>query len=459
MSSTPQSSLRERIRAFLSGRRRTVVMVAVHIVLIWTLVAAAFLDASALVVAMAVLLTALVAVACQRQWWLIGEAEAAQRAEAERRFLTAVIDSLPTLGAALDRHGKVFQCNSRFRDLLDCAERPEDAFANPALKGADKLLAFAAGSERGPIEADLEFDRGRDKLLLHFTAARQTLPVSGDCVVIIGQDETHRHRARQSVAQAGKLATLGELSSGIAHELSQPLNVIRMAAQNALVEASPGEDPPADEKDDLSIAPMTDAEFRPFAAAKLQRIVSQVDRAASIISRMRIFRQSSQVGPEEFDVRDACDAALALVASPFRRAGIEVVKEFSDGPVRLSGHEAFLQQVIVNLLVNARDALAEGPVERRKVTLRVERRVDGHTIVQVRDNGRGIPAEIRDRIFEPFFTTKPVGSNTGLGLSLAYGVVRDAGGELRLLPGQPGAAFEIDLPAPEIARNTGAVTA
>jgi two-component system C4-dicarboxylate transport sensor histidine kinase DctB len=127
--------------------------------------------------------------------------------------------------------------------------------------------------------------------------------------------------------------------------------------------------------------------------------------------------------------------------------------------VRTSGHEALLQQVIVNLLVNARDALAEGPLERRKVTLRVERRADGHTIVQVRDNGPGIPAEIRDRIFEPFFTTKPVGSNTGLGLSLAYGVVRDVGGELRLLPSEPGAAFEIDLPALEIARNASAATA
>jgi C4-dicarboxylate-specific signal transduction histidine kinase len=410
-------------------------------------------------VAMALLLTTLVAVAWRRQWWLIGEAEAAQRAEAERRFLAAVIDSSPTLGAVLGRHGKVFQCNLRFRDLLDCAERPEDALANPALKGADKLLAFAAGSEPGPIEADLEFERGRDKLLLHFTAVRQTLPVSGDCVVIIGQDETQRHHTRQSIAQAAKLATLGELSSGIAHELSQPLNVIRMAAQNVLLEASPGEEAPADEQDDLGVAPMTDAEFRPFAVAKLQRIVSQVDRAASIISRMRIFRQSSEVGPEEFDVRDACDAALALVTLPFRRAGIEVVREFSDGPVRTSGHEALLQQVIVNLLVNARDALAEGPLERRKVTLRVERRADGHTIVQVRDNGPGIPAEIRDRIFEPFFTTKPVGSNTGLGLSLAYGVVRDVGGELRLLPSEPGAAFEIDLPALEIARNASAATA
>lgn len=115
--------------------------------------------------------------------------------------------------------------------------------------------------------------------------------------------------------------------------------------------------------------------------------------------------------------------------------------------MRIVGHEALLQQVIVNLLVNARDALVDSQAQPRRVTLAVRRSADGSVSVQVRDNGPGIPADIRDRIFEPFFTTKPVGANTGLGLSLSYGVVHDAGGELRLLSDGPGAAFEILLPA------------
>ncbi len=423
-------------------------MTAVHMVVIWILVACALAGDSLLVVAAAVFLTALAIIAARRNWRLVAKASEAERAETERRFLVAVIDASPTLGAVIDRRGKVVQANPRFRDALGCIGSPDEALFQSGVKGADRLLAFAAGEQPGTIELDLECERGHDTRRLHFAASRQTLPVSGQCVVLIGQDETERYRVQQSVTQAAKLATLGELSSGIAHELSQPLNVIRMAAQNVLLEATPEEGgSPEDEEANLDIVPMPDTEFRPFVVGKLERIVNQVDRAASILSRMRIFRRSSEAGPVEFDVCEACESALALVASPFRSAGIEVIREFGGEPVRIVGHEALLQQVIVNLLVNARDALVDSQAQPRRVTLAVRRAADGAITVQVRDNGPGIPADIRDRIFEPFFTTRPVGANTGLGLSLSYGVVHDAGGELRLLSDGPGAAFEISLPA------------
>lgn len=461
MSSTHQPSLRERIHALLSGRRRTAVMTAVHIAVIWILVACALAGDRLLVVAAAVFLTALAIIASRRNWQLVGQAREAERAETERRFLAAVIDASPALGAVIDGQGKVIQSNPRFRDALGCSEKPDAALFQLSLKGVDRLLAFAAGEQPGTVEFDLELQRGHDTRRLRFAASRQTLPVSGQCVVLIGQDETERYRIQQSVTQAAKLATLGELSSGIAHELSQPLNVIRMAAQNVLLAATPEDGgSAAGEEASLDIAPLSDTEFRPFVVGKLERIVNQVDRAASILSRMRIFRRPSESGPAEFDVREACDQALALVASPFRRAGIEVIREFGSEPVRIVGHEALLQQVIVNLLVNARDALVNGPAQPRRVTLAVLRPEDGGISVQVRDSGPGIPAGIRDRIFEPFFTTKPVGANPGLGLSLSYGVVHDAGGELRLLPDGPGAAFEILLPASHSpARSAGVARA
>lgn len=419
-------------------------MTIAHVVLVWALAACAWLEYLYAVLAIAVLHTALVAVSARRNMRLIEQAEGAQRAASERQMLAALIETSAALAAIVDNHGRVVHSNQRFRDVLDCAARPADALANPLLKGVDKLTAFAASGQAGPIEVDLEFERPHDqKLMLHVSASRQVLPVSGDCVVLIGHDETLRHRAQQSLAQAAKLATLGELTSGIAHELSQPLNVIRMAAQNVLIEAAPGGE--LEGTDGLDIAPIPDDAFRVLAASKLQRIVTQVDRAAAIIARMRIFSRSSQTGAREFDVRDACEASLSLVAAQFRRAGITAIRDFGEEPVMTMGHESFVQQAVVSLLVNARDALAESHAAIREV--RVSVRCDDSRIrVQVRDNGPGIPADIRHRIFEPFFTTKPIGHNTGLGLSLAYGAMRDVGGELRLLPEGPGATFEMELP-------------
>ena len=428
-------------------------MAALHVVLVWALAACAMAHDRVLAGTVAVLLTALVAVASWRTIHLIERAESAQRVKSERRFLTALMETSPALAAVIDGQGRILRCNQRFSDLFDCPDLPSDALRNPKLKGADALLAFAAGVQPGPVEADLELERPHDQtLMLHFAASRQDLPASGECIILVGQDETLRHRAQQSLAQAAKLATLGELTSGIAHELSQPLNVIRMAAQNTLIEASPAEHGSPDDKgeeDDLEMVPMPDSEFRPFAVVKLQRIIGQVDRAASIIARMRIFSRVSQSGIKEFDVRDACEAALALMSASFRRAGIVVSADLGPEKVIGLGHESLLQQVIVNLLVNARDALVDGGSADMQIKLQLRRAGDDRVIVEIQDNGAGVPAEIRHRIFEPFFTTKPLGSGPGLGLSLAYGIMRDIGGDLTLGPSILGASFRIELRAVE----------
>jgi C4-dicarboxylate-specific signal transduction histidine kinase len=247
---------------------------------------------------------------------------------------------------------------------------------------------------------------------------------------------------------SGKLVTLGEMSSGIAHELSQPLNVIRMAAQNALVEASPEKAMAGsgEAEDDLGIEPMPDGEFRDFAATKLQRIIDQVDRAAAIIARMRIFSRTSREGPAPFDVRKACDGASAILSQGFRRAGIALQKDLGEEPVPALGNFHVLEQVLANLLTNAREAVRDGRSPGNEVKIAVRRGTGNRILIQVSDNGPGVPAAIRDRIFEPFFTTKAVGEGTGLGLAMAYGLVRDMGGTLSLLPDGPGATFQIDLP-------------
>lgn len=320
---------------------------------------------------------------------------------------------------------------------------PQDVLRDPAIRGSDPILAFAAGNEAQQVEADVETAwPGQPTRYLHFSASRQTLPDVGTCTILVGYDETPRHQAQRALAQTSKLVTLGEMTTGMAHELSQPLNVIKMAAQNALSEVAPGDHRAAD--DDLP-PPMSDADFRRFMAGKLDRIVAQVDRAASIIARMRVFGRTPEGPPAVIDVREACREALTLVGQRLRNHGITIREEYGPQPLRVRSHLNLLEQVLVNLLLNARDALQSSRRDDKEIVIcgRVEA---GRVFLTVADNGPGVPPEARERLFEPFFTSKPTGQGVGLGLALSFGIVREAGGVLSLLPDGDGATFQIELP-------------
>jgi C4-dicarboxylate-specific signal transduction histidine kinase len=336
----------------------------------------------------------------------------------------------------------VIYCNDRFRELVARGNEPDDILRDEAVHGAAPILAFAAGKDARGIEVDLQVVRpGEATHYLHFSLSHRSLPEIGDCTILMGHDETLRHQARPAIAQTAKLVTLGEMTTGMAHELSQPLNVIKMAAQNALSEVAPTEPRPAGFR-----PPMDDSELRPFVAGKLGRIMAQVDRAASIIARMRVFGRTPDGEPAVFDVREACRGALTLVGQRLRNAGVTVREELGGQPLRVRSHQNLLEQALVNLLVNARDALQQSMRPDKTIVLTTSRGDNGHVLITVADNGPGVPSEIRERIFEPFFTSKPTGQGTGLGLSLSFGIVREAGGTLSLLPGEEGAAFQIDLP-------------
>ncbi len=367
-------------------------------------------------------------------------------AAAEHRLLSALLDTPSALCAAIDRTGRVIFHNERFREVLAPASDPALALDNPELRGAGGIRDFAAAAEQGATrEIDLRLDRPDEApRYLHVTLSQRSLPERGLCTVLIGHDETKRHQVQLAIAQSAKLVTMGELTTGMAHELSQPLNVMRMAAQNALAEIAPADGGLAVDGDAV---PMTDAEFRAFVAGKFQRIVSQVDRAADILSRMRIFGRTPRGGPAPYDARDACGAAVDLVKSRLLSVGIDVRQALADEPLITNGHANLLEQVIVNLLLNARDALKDSGSTERRIEVKAGRGPDLSVCITVADNGPGVPAEIRDRIFEPFFTGKPLGQGTGLGLALSFGMVQEAGGELTLLPATKGAAFQISLPA------------
>src|SRR5262249_29650603 len=149
----------------------------------------------------------------------------------ERRLLAALVDTPVALCAVLDREGRTLHSNQRFRDVVADGRDPQDVLRDPAVRGSEPVLAFASGDETQQIEVDVETAwPGQPVRYLHISASRQTLPDVGSCTILVGYDETPRHRAQHAIAQTSKLVTLGEITTGMAHELSQPLNVIKMAA-------------------------------------------------------------------------------------------------------------------------------------------------------------------------------------------------------------------------------------
>ncbi len=271
-------------------------------------------------------------------------------------------------------------------------------------------------------------------LLINFTARRDA---DGGIIGVIGigQDITERHRIQAELIQASKLATLGEMATAVAHELNQPLNIIRMAADSAL-----------DAVD-------TDGGDLEFLRGKFERISRQVERAAAIIDHMRIFGRKADDKPHVFDPRDAVLGALALMGEQLRLREIQVVTRIPERCRKVSGHDVQFEQVVLNLLTNARDAieLRGGGNKEAAFERRIELEISDDTSADrlricVRDTGSGIPEAVMGRIFEPFFTTKEVGNGTGLGLSISYGIVTKMGGVLEARNMAEGAEITVSLP-------------
>lgn len=247
----------------------------------------------------------------------------------------------------------------------------------------------------------------------------------------VGRDNTEVRRSQQQLTQSAKMATLGEMATGLAHEINQPLNVIRMAIVNVLKRLSNGE---------IQVE---------YLSEKLNRIDAQVQRAARVVDHMRVFGRRSEVEQQPFNPAQAIEGTLSLLAEGMRGKGLELRISELGFEVQVLGFVDQLEQVLINLLVNARDALLDKLGQQRdfKPWVAVHGQRDEQWVrLWVEDNAGGIDPRLLERIFEPFFTTKPVGVGTGLGLSVSYSIVQNMGGRLSVSNGQDGARFCIELP-------------
>ena len=254
-------------------------------------------------------------------------------------------------------------------------------------------------------------------------------------LLITTSDITKRLEAEQQLIQASRMATLGEMATGIAHELNQPLSVIKTASSFFLKKIERAE---TIESGILN--------------SMLRKIDKNVDRAANIISHMRQFARKSDLSLEKIQINDVLKSAFDIFSQQLRVRGIDVQWEIDTDLPKIMADPGRLEQVFINLLLNARDAIEEkcasgaGGEDEKQITLKTWS--DGiHVIAEIKDTGSGIPEAIQDKLFEPFFTTKEVGKGTGLGLSISYGIVKDCGGNIEAVSRRgEGATFTVTFP-------------
>jgi two-component system C4-dicarboxylate transport sensor histidine kinase DctB len=235
--------------------------------------------------------------------------------------------------------------------------------------------------------------------------------------------------ARAQLIQAEKLALLGQLAGGVAHELNQPLTAI-LALTELLLEH---ERPRGEEQKDVEL------------------ILSAARKMGRIVSAVRTFGRDMPLSLESVDVRRPVEDALVLMAETLRSASVQVdLTQIATVPKVLADVDS-IGQVFINLIANARDALeAAVPSQQRRLAIHIGSETD-KVLVTVSDNGPGVSVEVASRIFDPFFSTKPVGRGTGLGLAISHGIVEKHGGSLRYdRASLGGACFTVMLPVGQV---------
>lgn len=364
---------------------------------------------------------------------------------------------------------RIFRSEESYRALVDdspaiiCRYRPDLTvlFANPALASA---LSVAHAEVEGVNLGDYLSETQREEALtrLSLLTPRHPAVTSEICirrpdmearwwvlyeqglfdeegklleVQSVGRDNTEVHFTRQQLFQSAKMATLGEMATGLAHEINQPLSVIQMTLANLVKRVESGQVP-----SDLLLE-------------KLDRISSQVVRAAGIVKHVRVFGRWSGVDGVLFSPSQAVEGALSLMGQKLELSGVSLVVDGLEDLPSVKGQPDRLEQVLVNLIANALHAMME---RKQKVpalnpTLTICAEVIAEQVcLMIEDNGGGIPPAILGKVFDPFFTTKSLDQGTGLGLSVSREIISQMSGRLLAENHEKGARMIIELPVADV---------
>jgi len=254
-------------------------------------------------------------------------------------------------------------------------------------------------------------------------------------IIVAATDITEIVEKDTQLIQASKMKSLGEMSAGIAHELNQPLNAIKMGSDFLTMMVERNLEIPKNHLEQVATEMST-----------------QVDRAADIINTLRAFGRKADLITEQVDINKAVRGVLSIVGRQLELENISISLELAEEISPILAHDNRLQQVFFNLVVNARDAIkAKNEMESQNtggfITVRTFES-GGQVVAEVHDTGTGIQEAVREKIFEPFFTTKETSQYMGLGLAITYGIVKDYGGDIQVLGREgEGATFVVSFSA------------
>ena len=352
-------------------------------------------------------------------------------ASAERN-LRLLMEAVPDAITVVDRDGHVLDENSSGRALVnasagDVRESGGRRSAlgwldGPGARIARENLAAAFDGELRRFEVPFQRPDGTDgtgQVLLAPVREGGRIPK----VLVLVRDITEQRRTQTQLQQAEKLAAMGQLVSGVAHEINNPAAIISGFAQTLLLD-----------------------QLAPDHRETVQMMYDEATRIGRITSNLLAFARAGSKERTLVELNEIVRRTFALRSYHLTTLNITVNLELDEANPKAWANGAEVQQLLLNLLINAEQALITVS-GRRVITIRTMAAGEDGVELQVADTGPGIPADIQEKIFDPFFTTKPEGAGTGLGLSICYGIVHDHGGRISVssVPGS-GATFTVALP-------------
>jgi two-component system NtrC family sensor kinase len=355
-----------------------------------------------------------------------------QQASSTTRLLAEVLEQARDLILVLTPDGRCRHANAAFCRAVGRTREELGTMSARELLAHETLTA-------GDIQASARDGGAWRGTVMRTRKDGTTFPVSASIapvvdpsgtethIVSVEQDISEERRLKEQLIHSERLSAVGQLVAGVAHEINNPLQAV-MGFTELLIEG----------------------EQRPEVRADLLQIRTDAGRAAKIVHNLLLFARRETLERAVADLNEIVRSTLALRAFDYRTRLITLEQELSaDVPLIIANREQ-VQQVLVNLLLNAEHAIRTtgdpGTVSVRTGT------IDGAAFVEIADSGAGVPAGAAGRVFEPFFTTKPGGEGTGLGLSVSLGIAEAHGGSLALVPSAHGACFRLTLPAAAVTR-------
>jgi PAS domain S-box-containing protein len=381
--------------------------------------------------------------------------------DGRRAVFTFIVDSSARDEAERQRR----ENDARFRDLIAAAPEFIGIIRDGRFAYANRAYAAALGFEGEeklvglPIAAlvsaeEHQVQRERESAVLqgdvtdpHVYRVRRTdgtqllLEVSSvpfqyegkPSVLTMARDVTLKKQLEHQLVQADRLAALGTMAAGVAHEINNPLAYVMLNLEWVARKLPHVQDDPAS---------------LPAMMVMLDEARQGAARVSAIVRELRSFSRADGETRKHVDLATVVQSAIKMVGNEIRHRA-QVVTSFEPA-LPVLANEARLEQVVVNLLLNAAQAMPEGTAAKNVVRVSVRQDGERRAVLEVSDNGGGIPADVLPRIFDPFFTTKPVGVGTGLGLSICHGIVTSLGGKIRAYSDpREGTTFRVVLPTTE----------